>query len=75
MILRISKLYEGVSDAIKCLNKKEIRVILVTNQSGVARGYFTEERVLEINEYLKELLANDGASLDGIYYCPHHPAF
>lgn len=69
------KLYEGVSDAIKCLNKKGIRVIVVTNQSGVARGYFTEERVLEINEYLKELLANDGASLDGIYYCPHHPEF
>ncbi len=69
------KLYEGVSDAIKRLNKKGIRVIVVTNQSGVARGYFTEERVLEINEYLKELLANDGASLDGIYYCPHHPEF
>lgn len=69
------KLYEGVSSAIKCLNKKGIRVILVTNQSGVARGYFTEERVLEINEYLKELLGNEGASLDGIYYCPHHPEF
>ena len=69
------KLYEGVSGAIKCLNKKGIRVILVTNQSGVARGYFTEERVNEINEYLKELLGNNGASLDGIYYCPHHPEF
>jgi D-glycero-D-manno-heptose 1,7-bisphosphate phosphatase len=69
------KLYEGVSDAIKCLNKKGIRVILVTNQSGVARGYFTEERVHEINEYLKELLGNDGVFLDGIYYCPHHPDF
>ncbi|MBL7124621.1 MAG: HAD family hydrolase [Dehalococcoidales bacterium] len=61
-----------VIEAIKLLNQNGFKVIVVTNQSGIARGYFTEEDVREINYKLKELLACEGAILDGIYYCPHH---
>lgn len=60
-------------EAIRLLNEKRIPVVLVTNQSGVARGYFSESTVNEIHERLKTILARDGAHIDGIYYCPHHP--
>lgn len=62
-------------EAIRLLNKKGILTIVVSNQSGVARGYFTEKTVRETHKRLKELLKERGACLDGIYYCPHHPEF
>ena len=49
--------------------------IVVSNQSGVARGYFTEGTVKKTNRRLKKLLAEKEAYLDGIYYCPHHLKF
>ena len=51
------KFLPRVSEAIKLLNKNGFKVIVTTNQSGVARGYFTEETVREINDYIKESLA------------------
>ncbi len=59
--------------AIKKINQHDIKTIVITNQSGIARGYFTEKRLQEIHDRLKGLLAHEGAHLDGIYYCPHHP--
>ena len=47
--------------------------VLITNQAGVARGVFDESRLDEIHDRLRELLHAEGARLDGIYYCPHHP--
>ncbi len=67
------KLIKGTSHAIKLLNKKGLKVIIVTNQAGVARGYFPEELIHKAHERLKKLLSRSGAYLDGIYYCPHHP--
>jgi D-glycero-D-manno-heptose 1,7-bisphosphate phosphatase len=61
-----------VSEAIKRLNESGFKVIVITNQSGVARGYFTEETLKEINRYICQLLAEQGASIDRVYYCPHH---
>ena len=61
-----------VSEAIKLLNENGFKVIIITNQSGVARGYFTEEALQEINRYIQESLAERRAIIDGIYYCPHH---
>ena len=66
------KFLPRASEAIKLLNKNGFKVIVVTNQSGVARGYFTEETVQEINRSICELLAKQGAFIDKIYYCPHH---
>jgi D-glycero-D-manno-heptose 1,7-bisphosphate phosphatase len=47
--------------------------IIISNQSGVARGYITEEQVRIVHEALLHLLKNEGATVDAIYYCPHHP--
>ncbi len=63
----------GAAQAIRSLNESGIPVIVVTNQSGVARGFFDEKTLLSIHERLKSLLAGQGATIDAIYYCPHHP--
>ena len=62
------------AEAIKKLNDAGIAAVIITNQAGVARGYFPEERILEVHKRMEELLADGGAKLDGIYYCPHHPS-
>ena len=67
------KLIPGAASAISRLNRAGILVILATNQAGVARGYFPEELVGQVHRRLEELLAQEGAHLDAIYYCPHHP--
>jgi D-glycero-D-manno-heptose 1,7-bisphosphate phosphatase len=59
--------------AIHRLNEAGVKVVVVTNQSGAARGYFPAGLVDEVHAYLKELLALGGAHLDGIYVCLHHP--
>ena len=69
------KLISHSAEAIRLLNKKGILAIMVSNQSGVAQGYFTEKTVKETQKKLEELLAEKGAYLNGIYYCPHHPKF
>jgi D-glycero-D-manno-heptose 1,7-bisphosphate phosphatase len=67
------RLIPGAGNAIKRLNDAGMKVVLVTNQSGVARGYFTESFVHDTHALLKRMLHEEGARLDGIYYCPHHP--
>ena len=67
------RLLPRVSDAIRLLNDHRLKAIVITNQSGVARGYFPESFVRVIHRNLEDLLENEGAHLDGIYYCPHHP--
>jgi histidinol-phosphate phosphatase family protein len=66
-------LLPGASEAIKRLNKGGIKVIVITNQSGVGRGFYTADDVRAVNDRLEELLRLDGARLDGVYYCPHRP--
>jgi len=66
-------LLPGVGRAIKMLNENKYHVVVVTNQSGVARGYFPEALVLEIHKLMKDKLMEEGARVDGIYYCPHYP--
>jgi len=68
------KLFPWTAEAIKKLNEAQIKAILVTNQAGVARGYFTEDLIGEVHNKLVNDLAKTGAYLDAIYYCPHHPS-
>ena len=67
------KLLPRVGEAIRLLNHHQLKTVVVTNQSGVARGYFPESFVHLIHRKLQDLLRMEGAYLDGIYYCPHHP--
>jgi len=66
-------LLPGAAQAIRRLNQAHVPVIVITNQAGVARGYFPEERVHEIHQALSRLLAAEGAHIDRYYYCHHHP--
>ena len=65
------RLLPGAADAIRRLNEAALPVIIVTNQSGVARGYFPEQLVRDVHERMKAELLGAGARLDGVYYCPH----
>jgi D-glycero-D-manno-heptose 1,7-bisphosphate phosphatase len=67
------KLFEKTATALKKLNDKNIPAIMLSNQSGVARGYFSEETVQYLNNSLNNMLKEQNAHLDGFYYCPHHP--
>jgi len=67
------RLFPNTAKAIKLLSEHGFKVIVITNQSGIARGYFTEEALTQIHEKMKTELAKEGAWIDGIYYCPHHP--
>jgi D-glycero-D-manno-heptose 1,7-bisphosphate phosphatase len=66
-------LIPGAGPAIASLNRAGIPVVVVTNQAGIARGYLSESRLAEIHGRLEALLAAEGARIDAIYYCPHHP--
>lgn len=66
------RLLPGVAGALRSLRSAGWLVVVVTNQSGVARGFFSEAQLGEINARLRELLAADGAGFDALYYCPHH---
>jgi len=63
---------EGVIEACKTLKEKGYLLVLITNQSGIARGYFSEEQFHTLTEWMDWSLADRGVDLDGIYYCPHH---
>ncbi len=67
------ELLPGVTDAVKLLNKNNFFAIIVTNQSGVARGYYPVSLVHQIHELMTKSLEREGATIDGIFYCPHHP--
>ena len=66
-------LFPGTTCALKRLRQLGYGLVVVTNQSGVGRGYFTAEAVERVHDRLRELLAADGASVDAIYICPHAP--
>ncbi len=63
----------GAREAIKFANDNRFLVIVVTNQSGIARGYYSEEDVRALHDWINEQLALDGAKIDAFYYCPFHP--
>ena len=67
------KIIPGAYEAIKLINLSGMKTIVITNQAGVARGFFTEESVDAANELIQSDLKKRGAYIDKFYYCPHHP--
>ena len=67
------ELFPWSIDAIRAFNRAGWRVVIVTNQSGVARGFLTIDVVEQVHRHLDDLLHEGGAVIDAYYYCPHHP--
>lgn len=65
----------GAPEAIRLLNDAGFRVIVVTNQSGIARGFYDEAAVDRLHKYIDGKLASIGAKVDAYYFCPHHPEY
>lgn len=65
------EMLEGVAAAIAVLNRRGVRVIVVTNQRGIAVGLYSEAELARIHACMQSLLADEGAQVDAIYYCPH----
>ncbi|GGI84651.1 D-glycero-beta-D-manno-heptose 1,7-bisphosphate 7-phosphatase [Shewanella gelidii] len=63
---------EGVFEATKALKDAGYKLVVVTNQSGIARGMYSEEQFATLTEWMDWNFADKGVDLDGIYYCPHH---
>jgi D-glycero-D-manno-heptose 1,7-bisphosphate phosphatase len=68
------RLYPWSAQAINALNQHGLKTIVVTNQAGIARGYFNEDLVTQVHQKLCAEMSREGARLDAIYYCPHHPS-
>jgi histidinol-phosphate phosphatase family protein len=69
------RLIGGAASGIARLNRARVPVIIITNQSGIARGLITVAQYEAVHQRVVELLAREGASIDAAYYCPHHPDF
>ena len=65
----------GAIDAIASFNKAGFLVIIITNQAGIARGYYDEAALTNLHTKINEELNSHGAAIDGFYHCPHHPDF
>ena len=67
------ELVPGAAEGVCCLNTAGILVVVVTNQSGIGRGYYSEADMVSFNHYLCEQLLKEGAHVDAFYFCPYHP--
>src|SRR6266498_3565942 len=67
-------LFPYAAPAIRYLNENGWLAIVITNQAGVARGYFSEDMIQTVHERMERELESNGAKLDAIYYCAHHPS-
>ncbi len=66
-------IFPFVIESLRIFKKLKYLVIIVTNQSGIARGYFSENLLNDVHNKLKRTLNKSGVGVDAIYYCPHHP--
>ncbi|MGD8278025.1 MAG: HAD family hydrolase, partial [Gemmatimonadota bacterium] len=69
------ELIPGAADALRHLRDAGYVLVVITNQSGIARGYFDEPEYRAVERRMEELLEAEGVALDGSEHCPHHPQF
>lgn len=65
----------GIFDLVKAANDAGYLVLIVTNQSGIARGYYSESSFLALMDWMQARFSDKGARIDKVYYCPHHPDY
>ncbi|GGH57290.1 histidinol-phosphate phosphatase family protein [Filimonas zeae] len=63
----------GAVEALTLLQQNDYLIVVVSNQGGIAKGYFTEKDLMKANSHLAGMLAEEGVFVDAFYYCPHHP--
>jgi D-glycero-D-manno-heptose 1,7-bisphosphate phosphatase len=68
------RLYDDIGPELRALQQAGFHLVVITNQAGIARGYFTEADLLRMHDHLRSKLEQLGVTLDAIYHCPHHPA-
>ncbi len=66
-------IYPEVFPALRKLQEAGYKLLIVTNQSGIAVGYYTEEDFLKLTDYMLNVFKKEGIHIDKVYYCPHHP--
>ncbi|MCX6291802.1 MAG: HAD family hydrolase [Bacteroidetes bacterium] len=66
-------LNDGLVEALKICSEKKYQFVVISNQSGIAKGIYTKEDVENLHLHLKNILANHGIEILEMYYCPHHP--
>lgn len=64
---------DGAPEAVRLLNERGFRVVVITNQSGIARGHYDEDAVHRFHAHMQAFLKSRGARIDDFYFCPHHP--
>ncbi len=64
---------EGIFDTARAARDAGYLLIVVTNQAGIARGYYTESQFMQLSEWMRKRFAEQGATIAGVYFCPHHP--
>ncbi len=66
---------DGIFELTKFFQEKGYKIIVVTNQSGIARGYYSKEDFTKLSSWMKEQFLKKGIEITDIYHCPHHPDF
>ena len=66
-------LVDGIQDLIRTAISKKYKIIVITNQAGIGKGYYTEKDFFKLSEYMKLLLEKSNCFIDKIYFCPYHP--
>ena len=69
------ELVDGAADGLRRLRDAGYALVVVTNQSGIARGLYGEREYRAVDDRMRELLADEGVAIDAAYHCPHHPEF
>lgn len=67
------KLFPATFEAIRMINESGMKAVVITNQSGIARGFFNEDFIDTVHNLINEMLREKDAFIDRFYYCPHHP--
>jgi D-glycero-D-manno-heptose 1,7-bisphosphate phosphatase len=69
------RLFDFAAESVKLINDAGWRAVVITNQAGIARGHYSEDFLRQLHARMEQSLLRQGARLDAIYYCPHHPDF